>query len=115
MSAATTSSLARKTANILRNLFALIYLLLFIPALLFIPPLGAFVADAEIPNAGVLFCILLLASIPLSMPVSIYFIYTRSTNGGYRKMFFFCFLPLLCCIAALAIIFLVVYLHECFS
>ena len=58
MAAATTSDLARKTSNVLRNLFALIYLLLFIPALLFIPPLGAFVADADIPNGGVLFCIL---------------------------------------------------------
>jgi hypothetical protein len=76
-----TFSLIQRTSNFLGNMFSLIYLLLFIPALIFIPPLGAFVADANIPNGGVLFCILMLATIPLSMPVSIYF-----TNPAFKQV-----------------------------
>ncbi len=103
-----TLSLTQRTSNLLGNLFSLIYLLLFIPALIFIPPLGAFVADAGIPNGGVLFCILVLAIIPLSMPISIYFIYARSIDRHFSKMFFFCFFPPLCSILAFVIISLIV-------
>jgi len=107
-----TLSLVQKTSNFLGNVFSLIYLLLFIPALLFIPPLGAFVADANIPNGGVLFCILLLTIIPLSMPVSIYFIYARSIDKCYGKTLFFCFFPLLCSILAFFVISIIVYIHD---
>lgn len=110
-----TPSLTQRASTVLRNLLALIYLLLFIPALIFIPPLGAFVADAGLPFVGVLASILLLATIPLSMLISIYFIYTRSPDRQYGKMFFFCFLPLLCCILAPTAISLIVYIHDLFS
>ncbi len=110
-----TLNLTQRTANFFGNAFALIYLLLFIPALIFIPPLGAFVADADIPIGGVLFCILILSTIPLSMPASVYFIYARSVEKRYGKMFFFCFFPLLCSILSLVVISLIVYFHDLFS
>lgn len=108
-------NLTQKTSNFFGHVFALIYLLLFIPALIFIPPLGAFVADADIPIGGVLFCILLLSIIPLSMPVSTYFIYARSIEKRYGKMFFFCFFPLLCSILSLVVISLILYFHDLFA
>ena len=115
MTTKTTQKWIQKTSNLFGNLFALIYVLLFIPALIFVPPLGFFVADADIPMGGVLFCVLILAIVPLSMPFSIYFIYARFADRHYGKMFFFCFAPLICCVFALAVIFLIVYLHDFLS
>ncbi len=110
-----TLSLTQRTSNFLGNMFALIYLLLFFPALFFIPPLGAFTADANIPNGAVLFCVLMLTTIPISMLVSIYFIYVRSVEKHYGKMFFFCFFPFLCSILSLCAIFLIIYFHDLVS
>ncbi len=110
-----TSTMTQKISNFFGNLFFLLYLVLSIPALIFIPPLGAFAADADIPAGGVFLCVLVLAIIPLSMPVSIYFICARSVDRRYGKMFFFCLFPLLCCIFAFAAIFLIIYTHTtCF-
>lgn len=93
--------LTRKVSKFFGSLFGLIYVLLFIPALMYIPFLGAFSLDAEgVTTFGAVLCMLAFATIPLSMPFSVYWIYKRFVRASYGQMFFFCSLPLLCCIMA---------------
>lgn len=107
------SKLVKRTSKFFGYFFALIYVFLFIPALIFIPPFGAFALDAEgVTTFGAMLCILGLAIIPLSMPFSIYFIYTRFRDAKYGKMFFFCFLPFLCSIFALLFVEVIICLYD---
>jgi hypothetical protein len=102
-------------AKILGNLFTLIYAVLFIPSLFYIPLLGAFSLDADgVTTFGAVLCILVLATIPFSMPFSVYLIYTRFARARYGQMLFFCFLPLLCCVMAplLALMIICFYDHT---
>lgn len=93
--------------------FALLYAFLFIPALIFIPPFGAFALDADgMTTCGAMLCILGLTVIPLSMPLSIYFIYARFVDARYGKMVFFCFLPVLCSIFALLFVEVIICLYD---
>ena len=104
---------AKKISKFLGILFALIYALLFIPSLLFIPQLGAFSLDADgVTALGAMLCIFVLAIIPFSMPFSIYLIYSRFAQVKYGQMFFFCFLPLLCSIIAPLLVLLIVCLYD---
>lgn len=95
------SKLIRKISKFFGILFGLIYALLFIPALMYIPFLGVFSLSAEgVTTFGAMLCILAFATIPLSMLFSVYQIFMRYASARYGQMFFFCCLPLLCCVMA---------------
>jgi hypothetical protein len=107
------SSSNRKILKFLGGLFALLYALLFIPAMLFIPQLGVFSSDADkISIFGVVLCVLVFVTIPLSMPYSIYLIYKCFVRARYGQMLFFCLLPLLLCIIAPLLAFSIVCFYD---
>ena len=107
------SKLIRKVSKFFGSLFGLIYALLFIPALMYIPFLGAFSLTADnVTTFGAAVCMLAFATIPLSMPFSVYLIYKRFVRARYRQMFFFCCLPLLCCILAPLLSFAIMCLYD---
>ena len=104
---------ARKVAKFFGGLFGSMYALLFIPALMYVPWLGAFsLAVDGITTFGAVLCILAFATIPLSMPFSIYLIYKRFVCARYGQMFFFCFLPLICTIVAPLFMLLIIFLYD---
>lgn len=95
------AKLIRKISKFFGILFGLIYVLLFVPALMYVPFLGAFSLTADnVTTFGASVCMLAFATIPLSMPFSVYLMYKRFAGERYGQMFFFCSLPLLCCILA---------------
>lgn len=107
------SQKARKAAKFFGNFFGWVYALLFIPALIYIPLLGTFsLAVDGITTFGAVLCILVFATIPLSMPFSIYLIYKRFVCTRYGQMYFFCFLPLICAIIAPLLAFFIIFLYD---
>ena len=107
------SKRARKVAKCFGYFFGWIYALLFIPALIYIPWLGAFsLAVDGITTFGAVLCILAFATIPLSMPFSIYLIYKRFVCAKYVQMYFFCFLPLICTVIAPLLTFFIIFLYD---
>lgn len=107
------SQLTRKVSKFFGSLFGLIYALLFIPALMYIPFLGAVSLTADgVTTFGAALCMLAFATIPLSMPVSVYFIYKYFIRAWYGQMFFFCGLPLLCSVMAPLLTFSIMCLYD---
>ena len=107
------AKLIRKISKVFGSLFGLIYVLLFIPALMYIPFLGAFSLTADnVTTFGATLCMLAFATIPLSMPLSVYLIYKRFMHARYGQMFFFCCLPLFCCILAPLLSFALMCFHD---
>jgi hypothetical protein len=107
------SKRARKVAKFFGVLFGSIYALLFIHSLIYIPLLGAFsLAVDGITTFGAVLCILGFATIPLSIPFSIYLIYKRFVGARYGQMFFFCSLPLICTIVAPLFMLLIIFLYD---
>lgn len=107
------SKRAKKVAKFFGRFFGWIYALLFIPALIYVPWLGAFsLAVDGITTFGAVLCILGFATIPLSMPFSVYLTYKRFICTRYRQMFFFCFLPLICTIVAPLFMLLIIFLYD---
>jgi hypothetical protein len=107
------SKRARKAAKFFGSLFGVVYALLFIPALIYIPLLGAFsLAVDGITTSGAVLCILAFATVPFSMPCSVYLIYKRFVCARYGQMFFFCFLPLICTIIAPLFMQLIIFLYD---
>ncbi len=99
-------------ANFFGNLFMCIYVVLFLPALVYLPILGGCTAlAADLPGVEILLSILLVTTVPLSMPFSLYFICARSLERRYGKMVFFCLLPLICFLSALVVISLFIWLR----
>lgn len=85
------------------------YIFLFLPALAYIPLMGVFTFDMSL--WGGILCVLGLITIPLSMPVSVYFIFSTYSQKHYLKMFFFCLLPGFLCIASMLLMSLIMRLH----
>lgn len=107
------AQLTRKISKFFGILFSLIYVLLFVPALMYVPFLGAFSLTADnVTTFGATICMLAFATIPLSMPFSVYLIYKRFVCAQYGQMFFFCCLPLLCCIMAPLLSFALMCFHD---
>lgn len=103
----------RKVAKFFGSLLGWIYALLFIPALIYVPLLGAFsLAVDGITTCGAVLCIMAFATIPLSMPFSIYLIYKRFVCARYRQMYFYCFLPLICTVIAPLLAFFIIFLYD---
>lgn len=72
--------------------FFLAYIVLFIPALIYIAPLGLFILDRDgVGTIAAISCLVATASIPLSMAVSIYFMIKYSKLP--LQMFFSACLP----------------------
>ena len=104
------AKLTKVIAAFIGGVFVVAYVFLFLPALVYIPLMGVFAFDMSI--WGGILCILGLIAIPLSMPASIYFIFSTYSQRSYLKMFFFCILPAFFCIASMLFTSLIMRLHT---
>ena len=85
----------KKTAKCLAVISTLIYIVLF-PPFFYMGLLSSMIFDNPRMTAPVgLSIIFLTLLISLSMPVSIYLIWSRYLRGLYKKTLFFCALPLM--------------------
>lgn len=109
----TTSRFAKMIASFLGNISMLVYFILFLPALIHIPLLG-FLSffSPNMSTAGALLCVIGATTVPLSMPVSIYFVCKYSSAGQMKKMLFFSCLPIFCSIFAILWIEFICFLHQ---
>lgn len=108
------AKLKKSTANFIAGIFVVAYIFLFLPALVYTPLIGGAAFDMSV-WAGFL-CILCLLTVPLSMPVSIYFIFLNYEKKNYLKMLFCCFLPGCFCILSFLFTSLIIHFHcliEC--
>ncbi|MES2274156.1 MAG: hypothetical protein V4487_08180 [Chlamydiota bacterium] len=108
-----TPQLVKKIGSFVGNASIFIYLILFLPALIYIPPLGFFsLASSDMSTGGALLCVLGAATVPFSMPVSIYFTCKNSSDSQIKKRLFFSCLPVFCSIFAILWAELIRFLHH---
>lgn len=92
-------------------IMSFLYIILFLPALPWIAPLGALVTARDgVGTVATFSCIIATSLIPLSMPVSSYFMLRHSDRPG--KMFLFACLPFGMVVLAFLWADLILWLHE---
>ncbi len=85
----------QRSTKRLASLSTLVYVLLFIPMAMFAVA-SIMVFDApDIPIPVGLSIIFIFCWVPISIPVSLYLIWSRYLNGVYKKCRFYCTLPIL--------------------
>lgn len=85
----------KKSTKRFATIFTMIYVILF-PFLFYMAMLSGMIFDnPHMTNTLGLTIIFTTFCIPLSIPVSIYLIWSRYLRGQYKKAVFFCWLPLL--------------------
>lgn len=86
---------AKKSARRAARCFTVVYLLLF-PFLFGMAWFSPMIFSCSyMPVSMGLSVIFLTSLLPFSIPVSIYLIWSRFFKGNYKKMYLFCFLPIL--------------------
>jgi len=103
------AKLKKALATFTAGIFVVAYIFLFLPAFAYIPLMGVFAFDMSV--WGGILCILCLLTIPLSMPISIYFIFSTYSKRSYLKMLFYCLLPGYFCIVSFLFTSLIIRLH----
>lgn len=88
---------AKKSARWTARFFTFLYVVLF-PFFFYMAMLSPMVFNCSIPAVGI-FNIFFTFLIPLSMPVSVYLMWSRYSQGLYKKTHFFSALPVLVFIA----------------
>ena len=86
---------AKKCAKWIARFFTFLYIVFF-PFFFYMGMLSSMILQS--PSKTVLVCLtfIFLTFLPsLSMPISIYFIWSRYSQSLYKKMYFFCALPVL--------------------
>lgn len=92
-------------------LLLFIYFILFIPALIYVSPLGLFILAVDgVGTVVAASCLLTTVAIPLSMAVSIYLTIKCSKNS--LQMLFFASLPFLMAVFALCWAHLISWLYR---
>lgn len=91
------------------GIFVITYIFLFLPALAYIPLTAVVAFDMGI-GYGIVSVVAVL-TIPLSMPFSIYLIFSTYTQHSYLKMLMYSLLPGYFCIASLLLTALMIPLH----
>ena len=109
------ASVIRDNVNTLVRCFCYIvsflYISFFIPIFPFIALLGAFIQDKDgVGTVATLSCIFATSLIPLSMPVSCYFMLRHADRPG--RMFSFAFLPFGMLVLAFIWMSLISWLHS---
>lgn len=105
----------KKCISIIFIMIACIYIIICLPMIPFVAPLGLLsTAYSNMTTVGAILCLLGTITIPLSMPVSSYFICVRLAEKKYLKAFFYCVVPVLCSLGALLWFFFIVSLHDIF-
>jgi hypothetical protein len=79
-----------KKAEFWYNAFRAIYLVLLFPS--FFIPVFYLITDYTVVTYPIFFCLFV---IPLSIPISVYFMQKNYDRDEYGKMYLFCWLPVL--------------------
>ena len=107
------AKLACGTIAVVSGIFFIAYVCLLLPALVYMPIVGAvaFVYEGMTILGGIA-CILGMLTVPFSMGASLYFICSSYSAKKYLKVLFFCLLPIIFLLLNLAFMSLIVYLHS---
>jgi hypothetical protein len=106
------AKLARGTVAVVSGIFFIAYICLLLPALVYMPIVGAlaFIGEGMTVLGGVA-CILGMLTVPFSMGASLYFICSNYSAKKYLKVLFFCLLPIIFLLLSLAFMIFMIYLH----
>jgi len=105
----------KKIFSFVTRMVACLYVIIFLPIAPFVAPLGLLAtAYSNMTTIGAILCLLGTSAIPLTMPISSYFICIRLSEKKYIPVLFYCILPFLCAVAAFFWFIFIVYLHDFF-
>ncbi len=107
------AKLKKGLAALIGGVFVITYIFLFLPALAYIPLTGALAFEMGAWYG--IACILVVLTIPLSIPFAIFFIFSNYANKNYLKMLIFALLPGYFCIVSFVFISLMIRLHCFFA
>ena len=107
------AKLAHGTVAAVSGIFFIAYICLLLPALVYMPIVGAlaFVYEGMTVLGGIA-CILGMLTVPFSMGASLYFICSNYSVKKYLRVLFFCLLPIIFLLLSFAFMSFMVYLHS---